>query len=296
LDQGLINGFAVLSAIVDTGSFARAAEVLDVSPSGVSRAVARLEAHLGVRLLDRTTRSVVLSDEGRRLIDSVGPLLQGIEEAISTVATGAAAVRGRLRINVDPFFSRLILGPRLGQFLAQHPLMQLDLVTRDHQGDLVAEGFDLAVRFGFPPSSSLVARKLLDTRIITVAAPAYLAAHGHPAHPHDLLDHACVQFRNPTTGRPFPWEFHRGEERLSFETSGPLTVNDVGTLYSVILAGVGIGQIMTLGAENYLSQGTIIDVFPEWPDERFPLYALYPSRKYLPAKTAALLEFLSQLQ
>ena len=153
-DERMLNGMGVLTAIVDSGSFAAAGEALDMSQSGVSRSVARLEARLGIRLFDRTTRSVTLTDEGRRFYEQILPLLSGLEEAAASAAQGRTAVRGRLRVNVDMFFSRIFLGPRLGAFVEAYPDLQLDVVTRDHLGDMVADGFDLAVRFGEPRASN----------------------------------------------------------------------------------------------------------------------------------------------
>lgn len=297
-DERLLNGMSVLAAIVDSGSFVGAGEALNMSQPGVSRAIARLEARLGIRLFDRTTRSVSLTDEGQRFYANVMPLLSGLEEAAATAAQGRTTVRGRLRVNVDPFFSRVTLGPPLGTFLKKYPDLQLELVTHDKLGDMVAEGFDLAVRFGEPKPSSLIARKLLDTRILTVASPAYLKRHGRPIVPTDLSkdDHACIQYRDPETGRPFEWEFHRGRKKLSVPTRGSLTVNDVGTMHSVCAAGYGIAQVMAFGVESLLASGKLVELFPDWPDERFPLYALYPSRLYVPAKTRVFLDFVVTLQ
>lgn len=297
VDQGVVNGVGVLSAIIDSGTFAAAADILDMSQSGVSRAVARLESRLGVRLLDRTTRSIRLTDEGRRFYEDVMPLLAGLEEAAASAAQGTTAVRGRLRVNVDPYFSRLILAPRLGEFLARHPQLQLELITRDQVGDLIADGFDLALRFGHPASSTLVARRLLNPRLVTIAAPSYLKRHGHPKHPRELDSdrHVCIQFRDPATGRPFPWEFHRRGTRLVVQTHGPLLTNDAGTLYSVCLAGHGLAQVMDLEAEPLLAKGRMVNVFPQWCDERFPLHALYPSRHHVPAKTRAFIDFVGSL-
>jgi DNA-binding transcriptional LysR family regulator len=296
-DERVVNGMRVLSAIVDCGSFNRAGEMLDMSQSGVSRSVARLEARLGIRLFDRTTRSVTLTDEGRRFYEQIVPLLAGLEEAAASAAEGASVVRGRLRVNVDPYFSRLTLGPRLGAFLHAHPQLQLELLTRDQLGDMVADGFDLAVRFGHPRSSTLVARKLLDTRILTVAAPSYLKQYGRPLVPADLeRGHICIQFRDSDTGRPFPWEFHRGRKKIVMTTPGQLTVNEAGTLHSAVLAGYGIAQMMALGGERMLADGRLVDLFPDWPDERFPLYALYPSRHHPSAKVRAFLAFIADLE
>jgi DNA-binding transcriptional LysR family regulator len=245
-----------------------------------------------VRLLDRTTRSVTLTDEGRRFYEHVGPLLSGIEEAAAQAAGSSATVRGRLRVNVDPFFSHLILAPRLGAFLDRYPEITLDFVTSEHVGDLVAGGFDVAIRFGEPAGSSAVARKLIDTRILTVAAPAYLDRHGRPVRPADLTGHDCIQYRNPLTGQPFQWEFHQAGKVLPIATTGRLLLTDVGTMLRVCLAGAGIAQVMALGVQNMLDRGRLIELFPDWPDETFPLYALHPSRHLPPAKVRAFMEFI----
>lgn len=224
-------------------------------------------------------------------------MLAGIEEAASTAADGATAVRGRLRVNADLYFSRLILGPRLGTFLESHPDLEFELVTQDRLGDMVSGGFDLAVRFGEPSVSSLVARKLLDTRIVTVASPSYLKRRGRPLDPTDLGDaaHECIHFTDPNTGHPWAWEFHRKRRKLEVPVHGRLTVNDVGTLHSACLAGQGIAQIKELGAESMLADGRLVDLFPDWPDERFSLYALHPSRHHPPAKTRAFLDFVAAI-
>jgi DNA-binding transcriptional LysR family regulator len=296
-DARLASGMGVLSAVVDTGSFVKAAEVLDMTQSGVSRAIARLESRLGIRLFDRTTRSVKLTDEGRRLYEEVAPLLAGLEEAANQASGSATAVRGRLRVNVDPYFSRLILAPALGDFMATYPELELDLVTRDELGDLVADGVDLAVRFGEQPSSSLIGRQLLKTRVLTVASPAYLEKHGRPQQPSDLQDprHVCIDFRDPQTGRPFTWEFQREGERLVFNIRRRLMVNDVGTMHRICEQGQAVAQVLALGVEPAIREGRLVELFPDWPDEYFPLYALYPSRHLPPAKVRAFLEFVVAL-
>lgn len=289
----MLEGIDVLAAVVDTRSFGRAGEALGMSQSGVSRAVERLEARLGVRVFDRTTRSVRLTEEGRRFYEEVMPLVGALAEVTARAAGGTAVVRGRLRVNIDPFFSSLILAPRLGAFLDSHPELEVELRSRDDLGDMVAEGFDLAIRFGHPRPSSLVARKLLDTRVLTVASPAYIRRHGHLSDPRELegRHHRCILFRDSVTGRPFPWEFHQRRRRLTVAVHGTLTVNDAGTLYSTCLAGHGIAQLFELGAESSIAAKKLVPLFPDWPDERFPLYAYYPSRHHVPAKTRALLDF-----
>jgi DNA-binding transcriptional LysR family regulator len=291
LNGRLLSNVGVLAAVVEAGSFARAAEALGLTPSGVSRAVARLEGRIGVRLLDRTTRSLNLTDEGRLLYTNINPLVLGIEDAVTVAAGSSGSVRGRLRVNTDAFTSRLLLSPHIRRFLDLYPELSLELIARDQLGDLVAEGFDIAVRFGEPPSSSLVARKLIDTRLVTVATPDYLKRHGRPAGPAELVNHVCIQVRNPVTGQPYAWEFQRGRKLLKVPTSGRLMLTEVGTILGTCLAGVGVAQIKALGIREQLDRGQLVDLFPDWPDERMPLYALYPSRHLPAAKVRAFIDF-----
>jgi DNA-binding transcriptional LysR family regulator len=292
-DGRLLGGVGVMAAVVQTGNFARAGDALGLTQSGVSRAIARLEMRVGVRLFDRTPRAVTLTDEGRRFHQSVAPLLIGIEDAATEAAGSTVVVRGRLRVNVDPFFARLVLAPRLGKFLANYPELSVEIVGRDRLGDLVADGFDAAVRFGDPEPSALIARRLLETRVLTCAAPSYLAKHGRPAHPRDLGggSHECIHYLDPVTGRPFLWEFHRGRQKLRVAVSGRLTVNNVGTMLGACVAGHGVAQLLALGTKDLRSRGKLIELFPDWSDERFPLYVFHLSRHVPPAKVRAFLDF-----
>jgi DNA-binding transcriptional LysR family regulator len=290
-DGRLLSGVTVLMAVVEAGSMARAAEALNLTPSGVGRAIARLEARIGVRLLERTTRSMTLTDEGRRFYENVGPHLDGIEEAATSASGAAGVVRGRLRVNVDPFFSRTVLAGQVAAFLDRHPEVRLELIMRDHVGDLVADGFDLALRFGDPPTGSLIARKLVETRILTVASPGYVAAQGRPKHPSQVPAHACIEFYDAANGRPFEWEFRNKTDVLPIRVNSRLMVSDVGAMLGACEAGVGIAQIMELGSKHLVDSGRLIDLFPDWPGELFPLYALYPSRQHRAAKVRAFVDF-----
>jgi DNA-binding transcriptional LysR family regulator len=224
----------------------------------VSRAVARLESRVGVRLLDRTTRSIALTDEGRRLYGEIGPLLTGIEDAFTLTAGSSAVVRGRLRVNVDAFFSNLILALHTGRFLDQYPEISLELVTRDQLGDVVGDGFDLAIRFGQTPSFSLISPKLLETRTVTVAAPSYFERYGLPTHPTDLEAHHCIQIRGYQTGEVLDaWEYRRGRKVVAVKTAGRLCVTEFGTMLGACLAGVGIARIKAIGVQRFLDQGSL---------------------------------------
>ncbi|WP_368516713.1 LysR family transcriptional regulator [Rhizobium sp.] len=294
-DGRILSGVSVLAAVVEGGSFVKGAELIGITDSGVSRAIGRLEARLGVRLLDRTTRSVTLTDEGRRFYEEVKPHLNAIEDAAVVVSGSASAVRGRLKVDIDPFFLPLVLAGRLGGFCERYPDLSIEFVTREHVGDLVAEGIDLAIRFGQPRFASLVARKLIEAPILTVASPRYLERHGRPAHPRDLTAHRCLQFVDPYTGKPFEWEFIREDETIDVPTSGPLTFTDPKTMLDECLAGTGIAQVIGWGIGQALARGSLIDLFPDWHGERFPLFAFHPSRKHPPAKVRAFVDFCAEI-
>jgi DNA-binding transcriptional LysR family regulator len=290
-DGKLLSGVTVLIAVVEAGTIASAAEALGLSPSGVSRALARLEQRVGARLLARTTRSLSLTDEGRRFYEQVGPHLAGLEEATIEAAGSGSKVRGRLRVNIDPFFSRIVLSRHLAAFLARYPDLSIELIMRDRVGDLVADGFDLALRFGEPPQGSLVARKLIETRVLTVASPSYIKASGRPRHPKDVEQRDCIDFYDAANARPYDWEMRRKKEVLPLRVKARLLVSDSGTLIGACEAGAGIAQILEIGCEQLLRSGRLVELFPEWSDERFPLYAIYPSRLHRAAKVRAFIEF-----
>jgi DNA-binding transcriptional LysR family regulator len=287
----LLSGVTVLIAVVESGTIARAAEALGLSPSGVSRALARLEQRVGTRLLARTTRSLSLTDEGRRFYEQVGPHLAGIEEAAIEAAGSASKVRGRLRVNIDPFFSRIVLAQHLAAFLARYPELSVELIMRDSVGDLVADGFDLALRFGEPPQGTFVARKLAETRVLTVASPSYVKAKGRPRHPKEIEQHDCIDFYDAANARPYDWEMRRKKEVLPLRIKARLLVSDSGTLIGACEAGAGIVQILEIGCQQLLKSGRLLELFPDWSDERFPLYAIYPSRLHRAAKVRAFIEF-----
>lgn len=293
-DTRLLTGVGVLAAVMEAGNFARAAEVLGLTPSGVSRAVARLEARVGVRLFDRNPREVSLTEEGKRFHARVMPLLAGLDEAVTEAAGAAVAVRGRLRVSVDPWFARMVLASELQRFLTRHPLLTLDLTTSNYREEMMA-GVDVAVRFGPPDASSLIARKLLDTRVVTVAAPTYLAKHGEPRSPHDLIHHDALLFRDPQTGLAFPWEFQRGGKTIEAKLSSRLMLDDPSVAISACVAGQGVFQALEIGLQPFIARGELVEILPDWSEELYPLYAYHPSRHLPPAKVRAFLDFVLEI-
>jgi DNA-binding transcriptional LysR family regulator len=297
LDGGLVSGLLALAAVAELKSFGRAATRLGKTQPAVSRAVQRLEDRLNAKLLQRTSRHVEVTDAGHALLSKVLPLLQGIEEAAAGASDQTSVVNGTLRVACDAVFARLVLAPELAQFLKDHPALQLKLETRNDLSDLVSDGFDLAIRFGPPSVSTLVCRRLYSPRVLTVAAPSYLAQRGRPMSPKDLVDggHECIHAIDPATGRPFEWEFWRGNEKVKVAVNGNLTVTDAGTKIGACLAGYGIAQVIDLGIDTHLRTGTLEPVLTDWPDETYPLYVYYPSRNHVPAKVRAFIDFVASM-
>jgi DNA-binding transcriptional LysR family regulator len=296
-DARILTGIPVVAAIVDAGTFAGAGRALGLTQSGVSRAVMRLEDRLGARLFERNSKVMRLTETGKRFCQEVIPQMARLQEAAEATVNGTTAVRGRLRINLDATFARTVLVPRLGTFLSTYPDLELDLVIRDQLGDLIGDGFDAAIRFGEPEPSSLVARRLLNVRVLTCASPAFLQAHGRPRTPRELSDsrYPCLLFRNSVTGAPFPWEFHQGDKIISVPMAGRIILNDPLTYTELCLAGLGIAQLFELGIESLLHRGALINLFPKYSDERFPLYAYHPSRHFVPAKLRAFLDYIAAI-
>ena len=295
LDPRLLSGMGVLAAIIEGGSFTRAGELLGLSASGVSRAIARLEERVGVRLLDRTTRSSRLTNEGAHLYEFALPHLTGLQEVANTASGSASAVRGSLRVALNAIFSRHVFAPNLPRFLRRYPALELTILHLPDSGDLITAGVDVSVRFGPQPPSTMSSRLLLETRVLTVAAPSYLEKNGRPVTPDDLAKHICIDYVDPQRGKPFEWEFRRKDKSISVKKKSVITVHDCDTMVMACVAGAGIAQTLALGTELLISRGALIDLFPDWPGETYPLYAIRPSRRLAPAKVEAFLNFCSEI-
>lgn len=295
-DARLLSGIGVLTSVVEAGSFARAGEAMGLTQPAVSRAVARLEERVGIRIFNRSARAISLTDEGRRFYEMVAPLLLAIEEATIMAGATKARVSGKLRINVDGAFGHFVLAPRIDDFLARHPDVTVEIFARDSIGDLVGEGMDVAVRFGEPGAQSLHAELLLETHVFTCASVEYLRKHGSPQTPSELLNgHQCVLIRDPMTGRPFTWEFQRDDDIVPFAAAGRVMVNDTGSLVGACRSGAGIAQLLELYARDMLRDGELIQILPDWAGETFPLYAYYRRSGLMPAKLRVFLDFVREI-
>lgn len=293
-DRHILDGLGVLRAVVEAGSFVGAGEILGITQPAVSRAIAKLEKRTSIRMFQRTARSIRLTDDGRTFYETVAPHLTAIADATTRAGATRGQVSGRLRVNIDPSTAQIVVAPRIAPFLERHPELFVDLVVRDRLGDLVRDGFDLAVRVGTPKPSSLKARLLMRTRILTCASASYLAIHGTPRKPKDIERHTCILMRDPTTGSHFAWEFVRGRNIVPVDVHGSLMVNQFGAMLAACAAGQGIAQLLELHARALIEDGTLVQVLADWADETYPLYAYYHATAHVPAKVRAFLDFVTE--
>ena len=275
---GLIDLDAVL-AIARRASFRAAALDLGLSTTALSNAVAKLEASLGVRLFNRTTRSVSLTDAGRAFIDRVGPAMEDIHGAMDAVRSLQATPSGMLRINAFATAAREILSPLVLEFLRRFPLVHVDLVTEGRLVDIVAKGFDLGVRVAELVPSDMIAVSLgRPQRYAVVGSPAYFAQHDRPIVPPDLLDHRCVRVRLPD-GALYRWQFEKGGRTAQIDVGGPITLDEAGLARTAVLEGIGLGFFMEQDVRADIAAERLVRVLEDWTPPFAGLCLYYPGRR-----------------
>jgi len=287
-----LDAMRVFCAVVEAGGFSRAAERLGMSTSSVTAQVAGLEAHFRVKLLNRTTRSMSLTGEGRECHEHARRLLSGMEDLEDSLQGAAQQPRGTLRVNMPGLVSRLYVAPALPRFLAQHPGIALQASASDRMVDMVEEGYDVLLRLGEIGDARLIARPLLQTRFICCASPAFIARHGMPAAPDDLARFECLHFILPRAGRLREWQFADGAaatppSRVSFD--------HVDSLVEACKAGAGIGQFLSLSVEGELRSGALVPLLAEYQAPGPALVALYQQRHQRAAKVQAFVDFLGEV-
>ena len=278
--------------VVEQGSFARAAERLGVSTSAVSRSVSELEAHLGVRLLNRTTRRLSLTDSGTAFLERTVQLLADLEEAEAAVSAAAAAPRGTLRMTCAITFGERHVAPAVAEFAHRHPQLRFDLELSDRVVDIVDEGFDLAIRIGSPGSQALIARRIGETQLICCASPGYLAQHGVPRVPEDLARHRCLSYAYLAVRDVWSFRDESGAPR-SVRIAGSLVANNGRFLAEIAAAGGGVTQEPDFILGDELAAGRLVPVLAEFAPAALPIYVVYPSRRHLSAKVRAFVDFIA---
>ena len=280
------------AAVVDAGSFVKAADALGVSKAAVSRYVGDLEARLGVRLLHRTTRRLSLTGEGQVFYARSKELLAGVDEAEAEITSRSGAASGLLRINAPVTFGIRHLAPLWGLFRARYPNVTLDVTLADRVVDLVEEGYDVAIRIATLPSSTLISKRLATTRMVLCASPDYLKAHGAPRRPAELTAHAVISYSYWSTRDE--WHFNGPQGHVSVKTQPCLHTNSGDTCRAAALAHQGIILQPTFLVGDDLAAGTLVELMPEFRSIELGIYAIYPTRKHVSPKVRALIDFLAE--
>lgn len=277
-------------AIARESSFRRAALALGMSTTALSNAVAKLEANLGARLFNRTTRSVSLTEAGRDFVEHLGPALREIQVAMDGVRSQQQTPSGMLRINAFVAGAREIMSPLFLEFMRRYPDVHLDVVTEGRLVDIVAEGFDLGLRRADLVPSDMIAVPLgMPQRYAVVASPAYFKQHGKPRTPFDLVRHQCIRVRLPN-GALFRWHFEKQGETVQIDVSGPMTLDEAILARAAVLAGVGVGFFQEQNVREDIEAGGVEQVLKDWTHPIADLCLYYPSRRH---PSAALKAFLS---
>jgi len=281
------------AAIAAHGSFARAAAQLRVSPSALSQTIRGLEERLGVRLLNRTTRSVAPSEAGARLLARLSPVLLELDDAVADVGAFRDRPSGRVRINTGRMAAVTYVAPLLGAFHKAYPDIIVDLTVDDSLADIVEGRFDAGIRLAERLEKDMVAVKLsANMTTMVVASPGYLARHGVPKTPHDLQRHRCINTRYPTNGNLYRWEFERGKKTLEVAVDGPLIVDDWEISLRAALDGVGIAYLLDAQARTWVDRGKLTRILESWSPSFPGFYLYYASRRQTPAALRTFVEFL----
>jgi DNA-binding transcriptional LysR family regulator len=282
----------IFAAVARHRSFRKAADERGVSASALSHAVRGLEERLGLRLLNRTTRSVTPTEAGQRLLARLDPALRQVADALLDLTALQTVPAGTLRLNVPRPAARLVLAPMLAQFVAAHPRIQVEVVTNDGLADIVGDGFDAGIRFHESLDADMVAVPIgPPLRFVAVAAPAYVAARGVPHTPRDLPDHACIGRRFPS-GHLYAWEFQADGQPLRIGVSGPLVFDDDAPMIQAARDGAGIAYVYEIEVAGDLAAGRLVTVLDRWtmPPSRFFLY--YPRGRHMPSVLRAFIDFI----
>ncbi len=284
----------VFLAVARHGSFRAAAAQRGVSPSALSHVIRGLEEALDVRLFNRTTRSIRITEAGRQLLQRIGPALDEVAEALQAVGALRGRVGGPLRLNVPRIATELIVEPIIGRFMATYPEVRLEVVSFDGLVDIVAEGFDAGIRRDRRLAPGMIAVPVGPARrFAVVGTPSYLAGREPPRVPQDLHAHACIERRYPNGAR-YAWEFARDDEALEVEVSGPLIVDDTALMLRAALGGVGLALVFEELVADHLATGALVRLLEPWCPMRPRFFLYYPGRRQVPAALRAFIDMVRE--
>lgn len=289
------NSLRIFVQVAQTHSLSAAAAALELTPSTVSKAMTRMEAELGVRLLHRTTRSVHLTAEGMDLLARCRVVLQELDDAAAALSSARSAPQGRLRALAPIGFGRQVVVPALLEFRRRYPAVVLDVELSDRRPDMAHEGLDVAVSVGPPADAGLVAHFLGRYRLLACAAPAYLTAHGEPRTPADLAQHQCLAFAYPQSQHYREWRFTKDGHTFTQAVAGSLNINHAQSLMEFAIAGAGIIQVSTFVTAQALREGTLQPVLADYASLGPEIYVAYPPNRNQSARVRAFIEYLQEI-
>ncbi|MBA3924066.1 MAG: LysR family transcriptional regulator [Nostocaceae cyanobacterium] len=277
-------------------SFSEAARQLGMAPSAVSRAVLRLEDDLGVRLLQRTTHSLTLTDDGKRFYQRSSEILNDLEEAELEVKQSQSMPKGTLRLDLSFVFGKMHIAPALLRFAAQYPELNVNVSFNDHLIDLIEQGIDATVRIGVVSDSSLIIHPLATAHYITCASPQYLEEFGTPTTPTELLQHRCVNFIFPHTRREANWKFEQDGKLIDLSVDSYLKFDNSEVILEAVIQGAGVVQFPKFIAAKAISRGDLQPILQSYaPQVGLPIAVLYPQKRYLSAKVRVFVEFMREV-
>ncbi|RPD94638.1 LysR family transcriptional regulator [Candidatus Pantoea deserta] len=282
--------------VVEAGNFTRAADSLDMPNATLSKMVQELEAHLGIRLLQRTTRRVTVTPEGREYYEKTQRILHDLDDIDASFNVARSRPRGALRIDVGGSTASEVLIPALPDFIARYPDIRIDLGVADRAVDLISDNVDCVIRGGPLDDSSLIARKIGEATLITCATPAYLKHYGVPAYPDELKNgHRLISYLSPQTGRPFPFRFERGGEKTEIKAEYRVGVNESNAHLAAALAGLGIVQTFTYATAAHIDAGRLVEILAPWRPARYPFHVVYPQNRYVTHRLRVFIAWLQEI-
>jgi DNA-binding transcriptional LysR family regulator len=290
-----LTGIVAFARAASYGSFTAAAQSLSVSPSAVSKTIQRLEQQLGLRLFTRTTRSLVLTPEGRDLQERALNLLRAVEDVVQSAAVARSEPSGTLKVAAPLPIGTRLLAPALPEFRRRYPKLEIDLRLNDRFVNLVEEGIDVAIRVGNLPDSNLISRGLAPSRVSAFASPAYLARRGAPIRPEDLKHHDCVNFRYQTSGQIFRWMFKVGARNVELTPDAGIVVDVSDAVVEVLAAGGGVGMAASFIAAPYVERGLLVPVLNEFSVDRSIITAVWPESRRASPNVKAFVSFLAEV-
>jgi DNA-binding transcriptional LysR family regulator len=279
--------------VVEAGNFTRAADSLNMPNATLSKTIQLLEAHLGVCLLQRTTRRITVTPEGREYYDKAIRLLRDLEEIDTSFKTSGSKPHGHLRVAVGGSTARDVLIPLLPDFISLFPDIRIDLEVADKPSDLISSNIDCAIRGGPLEDSTLIARKIGEATMITCATPDYLHVYGIPAYPAELKKgHRLISYLSPVTGRAFPFRFQRNKEETEIKTAHHLGVNESNAHIAAAKSGLGIVQTFTYSIEQELRAGSLVEILHKWRPDSYPFHIVYSQNRHIPHRLRVFIKWL----